>query len=106
MTRGVDRRPLVDVLIFERAAPTGARLHPPRPTIPTPTFSRLERYAMGLSPAGANLSTTRSIHWSDVLACIRSRDWIGHYRPQQLGHHLEEPKLSRMLSRTYLVMRE
>jgi predicted RNA polymerase sigma factor len=32
MTRGVDRRPLVDVLIFERAAPTGARLHPPRPT--------------------------------------------------------------------------
>jgi hypothetical protein len=46
------------------------------------SFSTLERYEIGLVVAGAKPLDHDVSPYQDVLACIRLRNWIVHYRPQ------------------------
>jgi hypothetical protein len=35
--------------------------------------------------------------YQDFYACVRLRNWIIHNQPERLGHHLDEPNLSKVL---------
>lgn len=59
--------------------------------------STIERYEMGLLLADVEPLDRGTALYQDFDACVRLRNWIVHSRPERLGHHLEEPNLSKVL---------
>ena len=60
-------------------------------------LSTLERFEVALLLADAEMLDRGVNPFQDAASCIQLRNWIAHYRPQQLGHDLAEPVLSARL---------